>query len=89
MGPQNTRLPREGLWCRSEHSFTWKELAQINGFVGIHACSIVLDSGADSTMIAEDLVPEAAYTGTTQHIAGVHAVGCDMLLANMKITIGG
>ncbi len=66
-----------------------KNRHKLDGFVGVHACSIVLDSGADSMVIAEDLVPEAAYTGATQHIAGVHAVGCDMLLANMKITIGG
>ncbi len=54
----------------------------------MHVCNLVLDSGADTTVIAADLVPVASYTGETLRIAGVHSIGVEVPLARVKIMIG-
>ncbi len=56
--------------------------------IGVHVCNLVLDSGADTTVIAADLVPVASYTGETLRIAGVHSIGVEVPLARVKIMIG-
>ncbi len=54
----------------------------------MHVCNLVLDLGADTTVIAADLVPVASYTGETLRIAGVHSIGVAFPLARLKIMIG-
>ena len=62
----------------------WNDLA---GCVGTNECEIVLDSGADTSVVAKDLVPDDAYTGEYKTIAGVHAVARRVPVARILVTL--
>ena len=42
--------------------------------MGSHQCTVLLDTGADTSVVAADLVSETALTGEYFRIAGVHSV---------------
>ena len=64
----------------------WNEL---RGFVDTNECNITLDSAADVSVAAKDLVPEATYTGDYKTIAGVHAVERRVPVAKILVAIEG
>ena len=60
----------------------------VQGVLGVHSCEIGLDSGAEMTVVAADLVPTSAFTGERKRIAGVHSIGKEVPLARLRLTIG-
>ena len=60
----------------------------VQGVLGVHSCEIGLDSGAEMTVVAADLVPTSAFTGERKRIAGVHSIGKEVPLATLRLTIG-
>ena len=59
----------------------------LEGRMGSHQCTVLLDTGADTSVVAADLVPETALTGEYLTIAGVHSVDREVLLARLMIVI--
>ena len=62
----------------------WNDLA---GCVRTNECDIVLNSGADTSVVVKDLVPDDAYTGEYKIIAGVHAVARRVPVARILVTL--
>ena len=46
----------------------------LEGTLGSHQCTVLLDTGADTSVVAADLVPETAVAGECLGIASVHSV---------------
>ena len=46
----------------------------LEGRLGSYLCTVLLDTGADTSVVAADLVSETALTGEYFRIAGVHSV---------------
>ena len=59
----------------------------LEGRLGSHHCTVLLDTGADTSVVAADLVPETALTGEYFRIAGVHSVNKEAPLARLMIVI--
>ena len=59
----------------------------LEGRMGSHQCTVLLDTGADTSVVAADLVPETALTGEYFRIAGVHSVDREVFLARLMIVI--
>ena len=51
-------------------------------------CTVLLDSGADTSVVAGDLVPEAALTGESMVIDGIHSINKVVPLARLMLEIG-
>ena len=47
----------------------------------------MLNSGADTSVVVKDLVPDDAYTGEYRTIAGVHAVARRVPVARILVTL--
>ena len=59
----------------------------ITGKVGTMDAEIVLDSGADVSIVCQDLVPSGAYTGETMCIAGVLAIPRQVPVARVFVKV--
>ena len=58
----------------SSDDLTEDSWSTLEGKLGLHICTVLLDSRADTSVVAGDLVPEAALTGESIVIAGIHYI---------------
>ena len=58
----------------------------LEGRMGSHQCTVLLYTGADTSVVAADLVSETALTGYLK-IAGVHSVDREVYIARLMIVI--
>ena len=79
----------QGGWscCHKQAAEGRRQLNTLEGRLGSHQCTVLLDTGADTSVIAADLVSETALTGEYFRIAGVHSVDREVLLARLMIVI--
>ena len=59
----------------------------LEGRLGSHQCTVLLDTGADTSVVAADLVSETTLTREYFRIAGVHSVDKELPLARLMIDI--